>query len=352
MVESLSSTSIIRHGLQIITPFFVVRYLPQALSCLFYQYLVYIRPFLDFLYSQLGLAALRSTEFLFRDPGQKKKHLSSIQATVILRRLTSHFPTPITLSLYRQAALAIAKRFIRELVQAINFYEPSQASDATNVLALGAGHHPRILLTAYAIDSAYPTRLQPELLELYRRLSTLWQEWNEQYYRDHCHLWGELKPPGNHAQTPAPTPASSTGKGPLKRGCETEQPHLHSSPQVKRPCPGNAPLIAGFRYDPRSKVLICLACESALQTTEAAWYHLRTAHKIIGVASKALIQQFAQYELAPVEDINIPAPKGPPIPGLQKLHGYRCDTCPARLTRPTTQPMCMLYTVTCLANTS
>jgi hypothetical protein len=212
--------------------FYVVRYLTLELSLALYQYLVYIRPFADFLRSQLGLGHLRSNEFLFEDPHRKKRHLSPVQATDILRRVTASFPTTMTLALYRQASKAIAKRYITELMKRINLYEPSRATDPRNLLAMGAGHHTKTLLTAYAIDSAYPTRLQPELLELYRRLSTLWQEWNEQYYRDHCHLWVKSNLPTNNIQTPEP--ASSTRKGspnPLKQGWEIEEPPRHTSPQ-------------------------------------------------------------------------------------------------------------------------
>jgi hypothetical protein len=138
----------------------------------------------------------------------------------------------MTLALYRQASIAIAKRYITELMKRINFYEPSRATDPRNLLAIGARHHTRTLLTAYAIDSAYPTRLQPELVELYHRLSTLWQESNEQYYRDHCHLWVKSNLPTNNVQTPEP--ASSPRKGspnPLKRGREIEEPPRYTSPQ-------------------------------------------------------------------------------------------------------------------------
>jgi hypothetical protein len=71
--------------------FFVVQYLPQALSCLFYQYLVYIRPFLDFLYSQLGLAALRSTEFLSRP---EKEAL--VKYSIYSNSSASYFTLPYT----------------------------------------------------------------------------------------------------------------------------------------------------------------------------------------------------------------------------------------------------------------
>ncbi|KAJ9413225.1 hypothetical protein QL093DRAFT_1119929 [Fusarium oxysporum] len=54
------------------------------------------------------------------------------------------------------------------------------------MFAAGAGHHPRMLLTTYAINRALPERLQPELLEMYRRLSDIWQEWSRRYHREYC----------------------------------------------------------------------------------------------------------------------------------------------------------------------
>ncbi|KAJ0125928.1 Uncharacterized protein HZ326_30967 [Fusarium oxysporum f. sp. albedinis] len=76
------------------------------------------------------------------------------------------------------AALAIAKRYLAKLVEKTNFYYPSSAADPIRMFAAGAGHHPCMLLTTYAIDRALPERLQPELLEMYRRLSNIWQEWS------------------------------------------------------------------------------------------------------------------------------------------------------------------------------
>ncbi|PWI64582.1 hypothetical protein PCL_09512 [Purpureocillium lilacinum] len=165
--------------------FYTVRYLPKDLASSVLTYLTYIRPFIDFLANRLELPQFRSNEFLFPDPGAKhsRKHLTSTQATTALRLFTNQLRTPWTLSLYRQAAIAIAKRYISELIKKRNFYYPTGASAPVNMIAAGAGHHPYMLLTAYAIDTALPARLQPELLEMYRKLSTIWQDWNSQYHQ-------------------------------------------------------------------------------------------------------------------------------------------------------------------------
>lgn len=135
--------------------FYIVRYLPLDLSLSLLKYLAIIRPALDFLAKQLNLSHYTSSEFFFQDPCGKRRHLSSVQASSILRDLTRDLVTPWTLSLYRQAALAIAKRYLSKLIEKTNLYYPSDATHPIRMFAAGAGHHPRMLLTAYAIDKPY-----------------------------------------------------------------------------------------------------------------------------------------------------------------------------------------------------
>jgi hypothetical protein len=164
------------------------RCLPPKLARLAYLYLAYVRPFAVFLAGQLRFPRLYATEYLLPDPQHRQKHMSSAEAIIILKRLTQRFPTPMNLSCHRQLALAIAKRYIKKLIRGANFYKPNAASDPVKIIAAGAGNHPQILLTEYAKDNALPARLEPELLEMYLQLSTLWQDWSEQYYQDHRHL--------------------------------------------------------------------------------------------------------------------------------------------------------------------
>ncbi|EXK78037.1 hypothetical protein FOQG_17267 [Fusarium oxysporum f. sp. raphani 54005] len=163
--------------------FYIVRYLPRELSESLLRYLAIIRPVLSFIAKQLKVPHWSDSEFFFPNPHGKNRYLTSTQASSILRSLTQDLATPWTLSSYRQAALAIAKRYISKLVENANFYSPTEATNPLRMFAAGAGHHPRMLLTSYAIDKALPSRLQPELLEMYYRLSELWQDWNQQYDR-------------------------------------------------------------------------------------------------------------------------------------------------------------------------
>ncbi|KAH7118690.1 hypothetical protein B0J13DRAFT_629804 [Dactylonectria estremocensis] len=68
--------------------FYVVRYLPDDPDSSIFLYLAYIRPFLDFLANQLELPQYHSHEFLFPDLKHRKRHLTSIQTTAVLRSQT------------------------------------------------------------------------------------------------------------------------------------------------------------------------------------------------------------------------------------------------------------------------
>lgn len=316
--------------------FYVVRYLPPKLGVLLYQYLVYVRPFADFLCRQLGFPHLHSSEFLFPDPKRRGKHLGSPQATQILRQATQHFPTPMTLALYRQTSLTIAKRYIPKLIQQKNFYKPKDTSDPYNMIAMGTGHHTRALLTAYAIDRAYPTRLQPELLELYLRLSTLWQAWNEQYDQDH------RPPPSDQGSATAAGPSRKRQLGeaeastpwvpekPYISSSETGQPSYNRttafSPAQSTAPPGSCPV--DFRYDPDHKILICRLCESAMQPGPKSWYRHLNHHRILGSACTTLMEQFSQHELLPTEQLVTPTNVVRPVTGLRVFPGFTCKMCP------------------------
>ncbi|TVY74225.1 hypothetical protein Focb16_v005475 [Fusarium oxysporum f. sp. cubense] len=118
------------------------------------------------------------------------------------------------------------------------------------MFAAGAGHHPRMLLTAYAIDKALPSRLQPELLEMYYRLSTTWQDWNTQYYRDNC-------------QTPEKEPCKSLDitSHTCKRTSSLESPER--TPKGVKTATGGEKLddlSDGFIYNSQYKILICITC--------------------------------------------------------------------------------------------
>ncbi|EXM13432.1 hypothetical protein FOTG_18113 [Fusarium oxysporum f. sp. vasinfectum 25433] len=304
--------------------FYIVRYVPTDLSLSLLKYLAIVRPVWEFIAREMQTVRHDSKEFFFLDPSGKRKHLSSEQASSILRSRTQDLVTPWTLSLYRQASLAIAKRYLTELVDKANFYYPSSAADPIRMFAAGAGHHPRMLLTTYAIDRALPERLQPELLEMYRRLSNTWQEWSRNYYEECCLQLqeGSIKPNTSVAHELChKRPAEPDGRDRASKKLRTKS---DSSCYDKN----EANYSDGFLYNSEYQILICIACESMVQPGQGAFYrHLNNTHRITGLACKALIKRFNTYELCPFKKLVIPREKISPIPGLAVHTAFKCNVC-------------------------
>ncbi|OAQ57815.2 DEAD/DEAH box helicase domain-containing protein [Pochonia chlamydosporia 170] len=321
--------------------FYVVRYLRDDLASALFLYIAYIQPFLDFLANQLQLPQYHSNEFLFPDPKHKKKHLSSMQATEALRSLTRHLQTPWTLSLYRQAAIAIAKRYISELIRERNFYYPSEASTPIRMIAAGVGHHPRMLLTSYAIDRALPPRLQPELLEMYRRLSALWQAWNREYYMQHC-VEGSSGSRNASAKLAMEdlglTITSTTQRTSAQKRRQSEDPSTDHAQRRKKilsngGTKGDVTAAGaikegfpnGFIYNAEYRILICVACESMVFPGKPSFYTHLNRHRILGSLCKAYIEWFGRLQLAPPKELSRPKKTIPAIPHLKIYRSFRCN---------------------------
>ncbi|KAH7231095.1 hypothetical protein BKA59DRAFT_497663 [Fusarium tricinctum] len=304
--------------------FYIIRYVPADLSLSLLKYLAIVRPVWEFLAREMQTLRHDSKEFFFLDPIGKRKHLSSEQASSILRSRTQDLNTPWTLSLYRQAALAIAKRYLAKLVDKANFYYPSSAGDPIRMFAAGAGHHPRMLLTTYAINRALPERLQPELLEMYRRLSNIWQEWSRSYHEECCLQLqeGSTEPNTTVAdELCLKRPAEPNCKDRVLKKLKTDS---------NTSCYNNneTNYSNGFLYNPEYQILVCITCESMVQPGQSAFYrHLNNTHRIKGLACKALIKRFNAYELCPFKKLVIPREKISPVPGLAVHTAFKCNVC-------------------------
>jgi hypothetical protein len=304
--------------------FYIVRYVPVDLSLSLLKYLAIVRPVWEFLASKMHTIRHDSREFFFLDPNGRRKHLSSEQASGILRSRTRDLVTPWTLSLYRQAALAIAKRYLTKLVEKSNFYYPSSAADPMRMFAAGAGHHPRMLLTTYAIDRALPERLQSELLEMYRRLSDIWQEWSRHYYEERC-LRSQEESTGVNAAF-ASKICSKRSAEPYRRDRASKKIRIgntvscHDNDQTE--------FADGFLYNAQYQVLICIACESMIQPGQKSFYsHLNKLHRITGLACKTLMERFNTYALFSFQELATPREKVRPVPGLAIHTAFKCNVC-------------------------
>jgi hypothetical protein len=162
--------------------FYIVRFLPLLVSQILFQYLVYVRPFAEALSSQAQLGSQVATSldqysFVLTRTDDRPFHTNDLSA-IISKQTKKVLGTPLATASYRQATLAIAKKHIATIAKPL---DPYSARTGSNALLLGvahqAGHTIQTLMDSYAINKAYPTRLQPELIYQYKIVSELWHQW-------------------------------------------------------------------------------------------------------------------------------------------------------------------------------
>ena len=166
--------------------FIVARFLPVAPSRILYKYVVYIRPFVDLLqreHHRAGLApALEITgrsQLLFRKhSGPGSKAWSTEHFNDAIKRETQNLcGQSVNSRIMRQLRIGITEKHVREVYKPFNRYDDKGPNASRNaIFAHQSGHRPRQRGTNYGLDGAFPTKLQPQLLELYEWASTRWHE--------------------------------------------------------------------------------------------------------------------------------------------------------------------------------
>lgn len=158
--------------------FFVVR-VPCALveRCLF-LYLAYIRPFSDFLSRQLKLVntSVPTNPHLFTAYDTPVSCFSSSVCSKLLQQSTPECPILLHFQMYRQIAVAISKKHLPGIVQPFDPHTPRDRDRLLRLLSFQTGHNPATHAGAYALDRAYPAKLQPELVEQYLEVSKVWHQ--------------------------------------------------------------------------------------------------------------------------------------------------------------------------------
>ncbi|EGU73397.1 hypothetical protein FOXB_16094, partial [Fusarium oxysporum f. sp. conglutinans Fo5176] len=139
--------------------FIVARFLPAQLGHILYKYLVYIRPFINMLHRERwsGTSSeAAESPLLFRERAAlSSRSWQTGRLTSILKGTTSLvWGEPVNSRQFRQICIGITEKHVREQ----------------------NGHHPLQRAATYGLDGAFPTKLQPQLLELYRWASTRWHE--------------------------------------------------------------------------------------------------------------------------------------------------------------------------------
>jgi hypothetical protein len=159
-------------------PFFVVGVpCPLVERCLF-LYLAYTRPFGDFPSRQLKLisATVPTDPHLFTAYSTPFACFSSAACSKILQKSMPESPILLHFQVYRQIIVAISKKHLSGTVQPSDVNAPRDHDGRSRLLSFQTGHNPATHAGAYALDRAYPAKLQPDLLERYREINKAWHQ--------------------------------------------------------------------------------------------------------------------------------------------------------------------------------
>ncbi|KAM5527056.1 hypothetical protein FOXYSP1_20568 [Fusarium oxysporum f. sp. phaseoli] len=159
--------------------FVVARFFPSQVGHLMYTYLVYIRPFVDMLAREQLPNIDGCSSFFFRSQLESDSpHWCTERLTKIVRGFTRQvWDQGITLRLLRQICIGIADKHVREVSRPFNrFDDRTDNADRGVVFAWSSGHRPLQRARTYGLDGAFPTHLQPQLLERYEWVSVRWHE--------------------------------------------------------------------------------------------------------------------------------------------------------------------------------
>lgn len=163
--------------------FYIVRFLPLLVSQILFQYLAYIRPFITALNNeaQHGFRTsilLDQHSLAFTSEGHMPLNTGQLSG-IISQQTQRLLNVSLTTASYLQASVAIAKRHIAAIAKPFDQYSAKNSASNAQLLGIArqAGHTIQTLMDSYAIDKAYPTRLQPELIQQYKMVSEQWHHW-------------------------------------------------------------------------------------------------------------------------------------------------------------------------------
>lgn len=157
-------------------PFYIVRVPCPVVERALFLYLAYIRPFSDFLVRQLKLVnpTVATNPHLFTVSDNPTACFSLAACSKSLQQATTECPITLNLQIYRQIAVSISKKHIPALLQPFDPNTPKDYNGFLHLLSFQTGHNPSTHAGAYALDRAYPAKLQPDLIDRYFDNSFTW----------------------------------------------------------------------------------------------------------------------------------------------------------------------------------
>ena len=341
--------------------FHVARFLPAQLGVAFCKYMACIRRLADMLRRERHAHAHRShpprsCNLLFHSSNLAWK---PSRITSILKRATKElWNYPVNAQLYRQIAIGITERHVREVYKPFNRYDDVSAHADLNVaFSWQSGHRPLQRGITYGLDGAFPHQLQPALLRAYEWASTRWHEFIKQpskvlpprerldaepfkrkYKRKIMPYVAEEDGPfdSNPEKKRRRRQASgeqiwpqSVTKHYAAQQIQDERAALEVErmDQVTQQAGGRLRLenIACILHE--HNVLICLICRAAVRPGKAITPHFRKAHEMKGEPLRRVLSFCKDWSFNDPVSVALPRDGTRLIPELPTLFGYSCKEC-------------------------
>lgn len=158
--------------------FYIVRSPSPAVERMLFVFLVYLRPMRDMIARKLLIreATTESNRHLFSKHDQFTSCFSSAGCLRSLQLATTYAPLTMTMRNYRQISVAMSKRHIPHLLKPFDPHTPNDLDGFLRLLSFQTGHKPATHAGAYALERAFPAKLQPDLIHRYMENSDVWQK--------------------------------------------------------------------------------------------------------------------------------------------------------------------------------
>ncbi|GAB7336844.1 hypothetical protein MBLNU13_g00015t1 [Cladosporium sp. NU13] len=157
--------------------FYIVRRPCPTVERILFIYLAYVRPFSDFLFRELSENYGTSpNKHLFTRHDWDSACFNSDACLRCLQKSTTDSPIPMTMRRYRHIAIALSKKHLPALVKPFDAHTPQDYDGFLQLLAFQTGHKPSTHISAYALETAFPAKLQPDLIRRYLENSRVWHE--------------------------------------------------------------------------------------------------------------------------------------------------------------------------------
>ena len=327
--------------------FQVARILPRQVGEVLFNYLVYMRPFVEMIRRRCLGQSMSSRLLFFNYKSEDGLWKSSQLSRSLREHAAGTLSTPLGIQTYRQISIAITERHIQALDGPFNrLDDKSDRAGAEVVFAWQSGHRPRQRVTNYGVDGAYPDTLQPALLRVYECASLCWHEFLG--LDDHGSATISIPsatPPSNVTQERQRAVTDTTFHNAKRKHVEVDATDECYAPADSvnaaylRPIRSESDLLfAGqnqigtfnqhISYLTDYKVVVCVPCGHGIVPPPKAKRHFKDMHSAWPIAIRnQLVSCIDKLCLRAPEEVEIPKEPVLAIRGISVYDGWSCLKC-------------------------